>query len=184
MQKLRTFDTKYCLYCGTELERKRYNGRLEDGNVFAKRKFCNKDCASKYELLQYRPNATWRTAHSTAQKINKSIKRIHYCEECHKLNCRIDMHHIDEDWRNNSLTNLKALCRGCHTKKHRAKKYCRICGKEENAGYGYCNKHYIRYKNHGCPLYYGYNKECKNCIPTQERREECIKMATKSELEN
>ena len=38
---------KYCEYCGKKLERKRYNGRLEDFGVFNRRKYCNKDCMRK-----------------------------------------------------------------------------------------------------------------------------------------
>ena len=35
---------KYCVYCGKKLERKRFNGRLEDFGVFKKRNHCNLEC--------------------------------------------------------------------------------------------------------------------------------------------
>jgi len=37
-------EDKYCEYCGKKLERKRYSGRIEDFNVFAKRKYCDREC--------------------------------------------------------------------------------------------------------------------------------------------
>ena len=37
---------KYCSSCGKKLERKRFNGRLEDYGVFLRRKYCGRECAS------------------------------------------------------------------------------------------------------------------------------------------
>lgn len=179
-QKIKEVDEKkYCLYCGNELERKRYNGRLEDFGVFQRRKYCNNECMSKYWLLQPKVNQTWNNAHTTARKINLKIKRIFYCEICHKIGGKLDVHHKNENWKDNSLNNLQIVCRSCHMKIHNKYSVCRICG-DKVKGYGYCNKHYIRYKKYGCPLYYGFNKQCKNCDSNEEKREQCIN----TELEN
>lgn len=42
-------------------------------------------------------------------------------------------------------------------KKNKTKKVCKICG-EKHKGLGYCNKHYLRYKKYGNPLFV-YGKE-------------------------
>ncbi|WP_419715707.1 hypothetical protein [Bacillus cereus] len=64
----------------------------------------------------------------------------------------VDIHHKDENWKNNSLESLQALCRSCHMKEHRQKKACIICGKPHK-GLSYCNKHYIRFKKYGDPMF-------------------------------
>lgn len=51
---------KYCAYCGRKLERKRFNGRIEDYQVFAKRKYCNQLCMG----MDYKE----RAKHGTVQK--------------------------------------------------------------------------------------------------------------------
>jgi 5-methylcytosine-specific restriction endonuclease McrA len=65
----------------------------------------------------------------------------------------LDLDHIDGDNRNNNLTNLRFLCKNCHSqtptygsrntaeqfKPNDLKKFCLICGKEiKDRGYKYC----------------------------------------------
>ena len=106
---------KYCKYCGNKLERKRFNGRLEDFKVFSNRQYCNRECMKKDYLKIGKHNQSYSNAHATARKINELILHKDVCEICgSKIN--LDIHHIDGDWQNNSLDNLMCLCRSCHTK--------------------------------------------------------------------
>lgn len=106
---------KYCQYCGKKLERKRFNGRLEDYGVFLKRQYCNRECMRKGFLKIGESDANWSNAHSTARNINKLILKKDYCEICGSTE-NLDMHHIDGNWKNNNLDNLMCLCRSCHMK--------------------------------------------------------------------
>jgi hypothetical protein len=143
---------RYCKYCGQKLERKRFlSGRLEDLSAFCRHKYCDKHCMRKDWLKTENCNQTYRNAHTTAQKANELILQKDKCEICGK-DGRLDVHHIDGNHQNNELNNLIVLCRSCHMKQHRKKGLCIICG-EPVKGYGYCNKHYLRYKKYGDPMY-------------------------------
>lgn len=106
---------KYCEYCSNKLERKRFNGRLEDFGVFNKRKYCNRDCMKKSYVMVGKNNQSWSTAHATARKINELFLNKDSCEVCGSEKS-LDIHHIDGDWQNNNLDNLMCLCRSCHMK--------------------------------------------------------------------
>lgn len=67
-----------------------------------------------------------------ARKFKKSN-----CEKC-GTDKKLEIHHIDRDWSNNDLSNLKTLCRTCHAKQHHAEGYriqyhgdlfCYLCDK-------------------------------------------------------
>ena len=111
---------KYCEYCGNKLERKRFNGRLEDFTVFKNRKYCNRECMQKAYLKIGEHNQNWSNAHTTARKINELILHKEVCELCGS-EINLDIHHIDGNWQNNNLDNLMCLCRSCHTKYERNK---------------------------------------------------------------
>ena len=111
---------KYCEYCGNKLERKRFNGRLEDFTVFSNRKYCNRECMKKDYLKIGEHNQNWSNAHATARKINELILHKEVCELCGG-DKNLDIHHIDGNWQNNNLDNLMCLCRSCHTRYERNK---------------------------------------------------------------
>ena len=46
------------------------------------------------------------------------MKNNNNCEECN-TDKKLNIHHIDEDWKNNDKTNLQVLCEKCHYKKHK-----------------------------------------------------------------
>lgn len=111
---------KNCEYCGKQLERKRFNGRLEDFTVFSNRKYCNRECM-KRDFLKIGEHAqSYSNAHTTARKINELILHKEMCELCGN-DTNLDIHHIDGNWQNNNLDNLMCLCRSCHTKYERNK---------------------------------------------------------------
>lgn len=112
---------RYCEYCGNKLERKRFNGRLEDFTVFSNRKYCNRECMRKdWVKIGDNHNQTYSNAHTTARKINELILHNEMCELCGS-DTNLDIHHIDGNWQNNNLDNLMCLCRSCHTKYERNK---------------------------------------------------------------
>ena len=113
-------EEKYCEYCGKQLERKRFNGRLEDFTVFKNRKYCNRECMKRAFLKIGENKQTYSNAHTTARKINDLILHKEVCEICGS-DTNLDIHHIDGNWQNNNLDNLMCLCRSCHTKYERNK---------------------------------------------------------------
>ncbi len=109
---------KNCMYCGEILERKRFSsGRLEDLGVFKRRKYCGKKCSIQAQKLKpHKKNPKWMTAHYHAR--NKKPQSD--CEAC-GASGKTDVHHLNLDWRDNSLDNLVRLCRSCHLKVHSGK---------------------------------------------------------------
>ena len=141
-------ETRYCAYCGKPMERKMHsNGRLQCWTHYNKQKYCNRDCMKASFRSNPKTGKSWMTVHYHARNLLPEGS----CELCGS-NRNVDVHHKDGNPQNNNINNLQRLCRSCHSKIHRAKGTCVICGKPVK-GYGYCNKHYIRYKKHGNPLW-------------------------------
>lgn len=97
-----------CARCGKAMERRRFGSRLEDVSVFLKRQFCSLRCANT--------RGNWGQS-STAKRreARKSVKPN--CERCGKGG-RLHVHHRDENFRNNCLSNLETLCPSCHKQVH------------------------------------------------------------------
>lgn len=152
---------KYCTYCGALLERKRYNGRLEDLSTFNRRKYCGRECMKRAFVKKDATNQNWEDSHHSARMIAYMIEeREKVCEICGSKQ-NVDVHHKDGNYRNNTSKNLVLVCRSCHNKLHRQKSVCTICGKPVK-GHGYCNMHYIRWKKYGDPLVYQGQKVSPN----------------------
>ena len=150
---------KYCEYCNTKLERKRFPcGDIECLNVFKKRKYCNQKCMQK-AYVQKRDLTKQRTARN-GRYIAQQVKGNGNCEICGN-EYSIDVHHKDQNTSNNIPENLQRLCRSCHMLIHRNdNRKCNICDAEHKA-LGYCNKHYLRYKKWGSPFAYKENQFCE-----------------------
>lgn len=97
---------KHCEICGALMERKRYNGRLEDRGVFLRRRRCGQSCANT------RTDVTKDALHWRARKYLASE-----CQECRTTE-RLHVHHVDRNPANNDPANLMTLCASCHLKLH------------------------------------------------------------------
>lgn len=92
--------------CGKEIFRKRYGKRLEDFQVFLKRKYCSLSCANTTS----EPTVSalrWR-----AEKLRKTA-----CEVC-GASLRLHAHHINGNIQDNTPENIQTLCASCHAKHH------------------------------------------------------------------
>lgn len=129
----------YCLFCGELLRPKqRPSGRLEPMSSCASRKYCNRICQGKARRKE--------ASHFWARQ----IKGRGACENCGS-NTNVDVHHKDGNVQNNDIQNLMWLCRSCHKHLHCQVNPCVICGRPRQ-GWGYCSKHYQRFKKYGDPL--------------------------------
>lgn len=100
---------RYCEACGRTLERKRFNGRLEDRNVFLKRRYCDRKCMALAFVSD--------TASSSALHKRVTRSRGTSCESC-GATTRLHAHHIDGNLQNDSPTNIQTLCASCHASHH------------------------------------------------------------------
>ena len=93
---------KSCENCNITLQRKRFNGRLEDLTAFRRRRFCSLSCANTRPEVGYDGNS-WRA-------------RQHLKESCERCGATMNLHahHCDEDRRNNISENIQTLCGNCH----------------------------------------------------------------------
>lgn len=99
---------KHCDRCGSPLQRKRYNGVLEDRTAFSRRKFCSLRCANT--------RGVWGQS-LTAQHRISARSRGPRCESCGVTpqNPRsLHVHHRNGDWKDHRPENLQTLCIRCH----------------------------------------------------------------------
>ncbi len=97
---------KFCMMCGVRLERKRFNGRLEDRPRFLSRKTCSQSCGNRRKVVS-------RGRHQARARLHRKQS----CEICGTTEA-LHVHHIDRDWANDDPTNLQTLCASCHLKLH------------------------------------------------------------------
>jgi hypothetical protein len=98
---------KSCKQCNAPMERKRFDGRLEDLGAFKRRKYCSLRCANTRD----RPSH-WGTYHWRARNHRKSS-----CEACGSTDA-LHAHHVDGKPENNEPANIQTLCVWCHNFLH------------------------------------------------------------------
>ena len=137
---------KYCTRCGVRLQRKRYNGTLEDMTRFRARIYCCLRCANSRGIKS--------RCSSTQHKISQAMRGSR-CESCGKVPQRqrdLHAHHINKDWTDHRPENIKTLCVGCHLKLHtNPPPPCVVCGAKSRK-HKMCQKHFQRWKKYGDPL--------------------------------
>lgn len=139
-------EIRYCEYCKKPIERKRLpSGELQSWLHYNKQKYCDRECMRAAFKAKPRTGTSRTITHLYARLLLPSGS----CEICGS-NKNVDVHHKDGNPQNNNIENLQRLCRSCHIRAHRVQKTCSICGARVK-GYGYCNKHYMRFKKYGNP---------------------------------
>lgn len=140
-------ELKRCAYCGKIMEiAKLKNGYLESASQYNRKKYCNRDCMKKAFRKDETESVSWSNMHRHARMIIPPAN----CKICGSAT-NVDVHHKDGNYLNNSPENLQRLCRSCHNLQHRKAASCSICGAKVK-GYGYCERHYQRYKRYGDPM--------------------------------
>jgi len=83
---------------------------------------------------------------SLCQKARRKML-LSSCQDC-GTNKTLEIHHINENWRDNSPENIRTLCKKCHMSQHIGERLpCRICGKEYIPGSSrkdLCNRHRLK----------------------------------------
>jgi len=72
------------------------------------------------EKYKGKGNPNYRSGLITGKRKVIEIKKV--CEVCSSEK-NLEVHHIDEDRTNNELSNLKLLCKSCHSKEHRGNEW-------------------------------------------------------------
>ena len=144
---------KFCPVCGARLQRKMFNGRLEDMGSFMRRKYCNQVCMAEVMegVIKVQNEKNYRRQ---SQKIVKNN-----CEMCGRSDNTLYVHHIDENPINNDPLNLQTLCGSCHRQAHSPnfagipgqRKQCLYCSNPAMKS-GLCWTHNTRRKKYGDPL--------------------------------
>ena len=146
-------EPRNCAHCGKTMERKRYNGKLEDRSRYKERKYCNYTCMGKAKQIGDKVTIQYSRRQSA-----KTVREK--CEICEASNKTLQVHHKNGNPLDNATENLQTLCVSCHQKVHSQRyteegdlKTCSICEEPvAKGGKGWCNKHYLRWKVHGDPL--------------------------------
>jgi len=100
---------KHCETCGTVFNRKRFvSGALEDVTAYEKRRFCSLSCA----------NSQVKGGDSRSAMNVQARKNLKFCCESCGSRMSLEIHHVDENWKNNLTENLQTLCRSCHRSWH------------------------------------------------------------------
>lgn len=103
--KPKSAEPRQCEICSVTLERRRNsNGRLEGFRDFLRRRFCSLSCANS----RSKGGKSRKAYHYRARK-----NRLANCECCGTPR-RLQVHHINEDWTDNTPGNLQTLCIFCH----------------------------------------------------------------------
>lgn len=140
-----------CEACGAQMERKRFGKRLEDFSRFMARKYCDQACMAK----AMEKDACASLSQSRMKAARSAKTKCEACGATHDL----QVHHQDENPRNNDPSNLRTLCRSCHRRAHspnftatgEQRAHCAHCSKP-SIKKGLCATHLSRLKRHGHPL--------------------------------
>lgn len=140
-----------CKHCQKPLARKKFGTRLEDRQIFMKRKYCHQGCMAMGMMKADPTRDAYRKRIYHLRKKN--------CEQCQTTE-KLSIHHKDRNWRNNDPENLQTLCSSCHTSLHHAageisgrqsERPCKYCGRVSFRTT--CNTCKTRIRRNGSPYY-------------------------------
>ncbi len=105
----KTKPERFCERCGKQLIPRVYSSGEEEYGMFMKRRFCSLTCS----------NTRGKLGESRTQRMvqARDLALKEMCECCggkHKL----AIHHVNENWQDNSIENLQTLCVYCHQQWH------------------------------------------------------------------
>ena len=110
-----------CKTCGKQIWRMPKSLERSKSGYF----FCNKSCSLSWKntILNSGINhPLWNGGESSYRKKKEDSSEDIYCLHCGLRDKRVlVVHHIDENRKNNILTNLMWLCRNCHYLIHNGK---------------------------------------------------------------
>lgn len=102
---------KKCLNCEVIFNKKSIDLY---GKQFEIRLFCSQKCMGIHRIGIKNPN--WKNGTGALKLKNGFIrKQLNWiCQNCGSLKF-LETHHLDKNRNNNKISNLKVLCRSCHT---------------------------------------------------------------------
>lgn len=118
--------SSYCRvkkYSQTDVGKRKAVEKTRRYQLTVKGKETKKKADKKYYLSH---TEKWRTPElvernkfcAAARGLMLKNKRIYSCIDCNRDNLKLDVHHIDERWWNNDLSNLEYRCKACHNRIH------------------------------------------------------------------
>lgn len=120
-EKMKTGKKFLCEVCKKEI----YRNKLEIKRSKSGRFFCNKSCFAVWKnahILLGESNGNWKGGENSYRQLmlRNNIKPI--CSDCGINNIKVLVtHHIDQNRKNNMISNLRWLCRNCHYLVHKGK---------------------------------------------------------------
>jgi len=113
-----------CKHCGSKFNRTPSQLKLSRSGIYFCSRVC-KDISQRIggikEIMPKHYNSGNRNSkrHRNLYRESKEITSL-FCERCgyKEFECGIDIHHIDENYNNDSIDNLIALCAPCHRALH------------------------------------------------------------------
>ncbi len=142
-----------CKVCGEPLRQKRFSsGVLESPSMLKRRMYCDQSCMAKGQQKD-------RCSSPSHSRMKAHRQAMAACETCGKMSNRLHVHHKDEDWSNNSPSNLMTLCASCHRRAHSPnftetggqRVPCKHCN-APSMKLGLCATHLTRLRKFGHPL--------------------------------
>lgn len=107
-----------CAHCGNQFTRTKARLKNSKHGVY----FCSRSCKDKGQsyIKEIQPDHYGNGEHSYRVKALNNLPNI--CAVCSYSNVdALEVHHIDKNRENNSLSNLLVLCANCHTLVHKNK---------------------------------------------------------------
>jgi hypothetical protein len=105
--------------------KKIYRTKLDIQRSKSKKFFCNKSCFAIWKnenVLRGDKNGNWKDGENAYRSMMLRHKTEPICSDCGISNLKVlVVHHLDQNRKNNIISNLRWLCRNCHYLVHKGK---------------------------------------------------------------